>query len=1033
MEIPRNLAEMLEQRAVVLFLGSGASLGAQHPEKKEIVMGDGLAKLIAQRFLSEEYYGEGLEYTAGMAISASSMFEVQSFIKNYLSEFEPSVFHSNIADLAWDSIFTLNYDLIIEKSYEKNKNRVQNIIPFFDNEDKFELKIKNNRDLPFYKLHGCITRSEDKKLPFILSTEQYITHLENRESLFNTLYEKAYRNSIVYIGTSLRDSDIRTIMLKVIQESKGGHARSYLVTPNPRKFDYDYWGERKITILEGSFEEFLDSAKKAISKNSIMLSLHINNDNSRHPLYKRFINDANNDSQLINDFLEKSFLYVEKNMQYEKLNAKNFYKGYGQGFAPIIEGIDVRRNLTDTILENCVLESDSYKYTSLVIITGFAGSGKTVLMRRLAYESSVDFGKLVFWALSPYSIDYSALQEIHRRSNERIFLFIDDANKYQNIIESLLCYADRFKIPLTVISADRSNSWNETKKKIGYYVTDEYPLRNLSESEVDTLIRLLDENNSLGYLSDKSTNERKDAFIKLHGRQLLVSLHEATMGKPFSDIVYDEYQSLFPDEAQYLYRTICTLNRFGIRVRAGLIARIHGISFNDFKNDFFEPLEGVIKVEKDVTIRDFVYETRHRHVAEILFEQIFSSEDERYSEFMRILNKLNVEFKSDDEALIALTNAHNLIGLFSDVKIVRIIYSNVIGLYPSNPYLYQHLAIFEMKSLSGSLAKAKEALERALQLSPHSDSIKHTLANLERKLGQQSTISDLEKAIHRKKAKSIAQDIFSRVSDSYSFVTFIGTKIDELKDSLAVNEDESLRTERINDIQKTIQEAKQKFPDEDRILSLESSFYKLLGDIPNFESSLEKAYSLNKANSYVAVTLAKHFLDQQRYADARRILEDALENNPNNKDLHFIMALSLMGKEYITGNEILYHLRHSFTNGDGRHDATFWYARCLFLMNQVDASLDYFRKIDMARESTVLKLKAKGVVFEDGEEKYFKGTITSVSFNYMFISPDMGSLSYYCHASNTTYQDFTLFHYGERISFKLAFNYKGPVAIEIKK
>jgi len=65
-------------------------------------------------------------------------------------------------------------------------------------------------------------------------------------------------------------------------------------------------------------------------------------------------------------------------------------------------------------------------------------------------------------------------------------------------------------------------------------------------------------------------------------------------------------------EARRLYLDICCLHRFGPPVRAGLISRIHDISFDDFKERLFRPLEQVIRLRHDVKSGDYVYESRTR-------------------------------------------------------------------------------------------------------------------------------------------------------------------------------------------------------------------------------------------------------------------------------------------------------------------------------------------------------------------------------------------------------------------------------------
>ena len=106
-------------------------------------------------------------------------------------------------------------------------------------------------------------------------------------------------------------------------------------------------------------------------------------------------------------------------------------------------------------------------------------------------------------------------------------------------------------------------------------------------TEIKGLIDLLAQHRALGTLEESSSDERVAAFDQRAGRQLLVALHEATLGRPFEDIIKDEYDNIVPAEAQEMYLTICVLNRLHVPVRAGLVARMHDIPFNYFEQRFF--------------------------------------------------------------------------------------------------------------------------------------------------------------------------------------------------------------------------------------------------------------------------------------------------------------------------------------------------------------------------------------------------------------------------------------------------------------
>jgi len=100
-----------------------------------------------------------------------------------------------------------------------------------------------------------------------------------------------------------------------------------------------------------------------------------------------------------------------------------------------------------------------------------------------------------------------------------------------------------------------------------------------------------------------------------------VALHDLTLGERFERIVFDEYQRILPEEAKALYLDVCTLNRLTVPVRAGLISRISGIGFKDFRDKFLLPLDRIVHARPDRYTGDVVYSARHPHVAKMVFSR----------------------------------------------------------------------------------------------------------------------------------------------------------------------------------------------------------------------------------------------------------------------------------------------------------------------------------------------------------------------------------------------------------------------------
>src|SRR5690606_19372890 len=143
------------------------------------------------------------------------------------------------------------------------------------------------------------------------------------------------------------------------------------------------------------------------------------------------------------------------------------------------------------------------------------------------------------------------------------------------MLADLLTSARRKELPLTVFTAERINVWNMECERLEEHLSESFRLRYLSHDEIGNLVDLLEQHDCLGpNLQSKSRDERIQQFEQKAGRQLLLALHEATMGRRFEDILLDEYHRIYPQVAQQLYRTVCILNRMNVPVRAGLIARV---------------------------------------------------------------------------------------------------------------------------------------------------------------------------------------------------------------------------------------------------------------------------------------------------------------------------------------------------------------------------------------------------------------------------------------------------------------------------
>jgi hypothetical protein len=133
MDLPKHLIEAVENGNAILLLGAGASLAARNSNGKPPPSASGLGRLLAAKFLTQEYENSPLTQIADYAISESSLFEVQDYIRAIFTPFTPSLSHATIPTFRWRAVVTTNYDCLVEDAYRKHTAPSQSLVPLFGN------------------------------------------------------------------------------------------------------------------------------------------------------------------------------------------------------------------------------------------------------------------------------------------------------------------------------------------------------------------------------------------------------------------------------------------------------------------------------------------------------------------------------------------------------------------------------------------------------------------------------------------------------------------------------------------------------------------------------------------------------------------------------------------------------------------------------------------------------------------------------------------------------------------------------------
>ncbi len=1026
MDIPHHLVEQIRTGKAILFLGAGASWGATSPKPpKSPPSGKELGRLLSEKFLDGDSYDKSLSLIGEYCIDATDLRTFQRYIADIFNPFKPSATQKSVADFRWAGLVTTNYDQIIEKAYAENSKRLQTPVPVLRNADRIDYELRMPDAIPLLKLHGCISLADDTTHPLILTIDQYISHRKGREKLFSRFTEYAGEYSVVYVGYQIEDPDIRTILLELTapEMSRPMH---YVVTPHPSDRDKKVWASKRITTIAGTFDEFMTTLQDKIPAGL----RGFRSSAQSHPIVAKFASHAVPSEDLLT-FLANDSTYIYAQMQSESPNASAFFKGSSYGWSFLVADFDAKRTLTDTVLSEVILvdESDRPQKTDFYLIKGYAGSGKTVILKRIAYEAAVTFDKVILFLRPDSRLLINPIVELCSLIGERLFLFIDGVVRHAAEFEAFLRSARNSKLALTIIVAERTNEWNVDGDPLSPLLDNDHELRSLSLTEINAFIAKLTQYQCLGALATKNLEEQQQAFLTYADRQLLVALYEITSGKSFPDIVFDEYKGIANDRARRVYLVVCTLNRMNVPVRAGLVYRLTGVSFHDFKEHFFGPLESIVLTEEYKPALDMAYRARHPWLAQIVFERALPKEVDRFDLYISILRDIDIGYTPDRTVFRECIRARNLRDLFSDPLMVEEIFRVAEQASQDDGYLYQQQAIYEMKRANGSLERAHTLIASAHELMPRDRSIMHTMSQLELARANASR-TEIEHNLHIEQARRYATNLTGATADSsHGYGTLVKLELGRLRELLEkpTTADEEV-TASVKAVEQALSEGFQKFQSDEHLLTAEAEFSKLLLDQDRAIKALSKAIAKNSASPFVARSLSRLYESKGNYDEARKTLQDALKILPGDKWLNAALARLLERNFSDEGNETEACWRRSFTEGDTNYTSQFWFARRLYLNGKIDEALERFSRLKTARVPRDIKVRISGRIRENGRVKKYEGVIARLEDDYAWVTPYGQQRSIYFSRSEVDTDTWQNYHRGGTLIFSVGFNYMGPAA-----
>lgn len=1001
---------------VVLFLGAGASYNCRNLEGERIgFSGSDLQKLIGDKFLDGKYEGYQLDFLATLAVRKVGRNVFDSYLRDIIKDFEPTEEHILLTKYKWKRIYTTNYDEVIENVYyEERKNNNYKLEKITSDSDPISNIITDSNNVPLIKLHGCISRISDKNLPLVISRASYRHVLENRSALFQLLKEDLSNSLIVFYGYGLEDLNIIGLLDDLEREGIE-KPRHIWLDPYMDDMKQDFWSSNNLDCQKKNLTEFL---KEIPDKDKILKSLSRNDSIISH-----LIPSHNRPSAELESYIKEQLIYITKSNNHDSYNQDLFYRGSSNGFDWVFNNLDFERTVLSEIVKLIYIESDiaSNKF-NFFLVNGYAGSGKTVLLKRLAWIGINKFNKPCFYLNEGGQLDIDIVIELIDLINEPIYLFLENILSVQYDIEKIRNYCKKNDCEIYIIGEARTNEWNNDANQLDPMVDEYFDLRDLDNKEIKLLIEKLDSIHIGGTYKLMSNKEKFDFIKKNNNKQLLVTLLEVTNdGKEFSEIIKNEFESIYDRIAKELYLNICTLHQYGVQVRAGMVNRLSGIGFTKFKDEFLEPLELLIVSFYSHKVNDYVYITRHQNIAEQVYLQAFMSEAEKAQHLIKIVRYLNVAYKNDRYALEKILRGKNLSSQFNDKHLVYQLYKIAFDVGINSSFILHQKAIFEMTHNIANLNLALSHLNEIDMDDTYYEMkiVNHTRANLYRKLALLDDDLEKKNKYWGLGLKLLNSNLRGVNYNSRNHDTKGRILLDEIKYLSSIGE---LVVDVVNEFEANINDGFKKFPYDESLTTLEYDFSRLLDDMPITISKLEYALSKNSDSMFILQRYAKYYIEKGEFQIARNALEKYLKNHPNDKEINYLMAFSFIKedkKENI--KTITNYLKRSYSPNDSFYMKKFEHAKLEYLFGNQKTAKKLFDEL----ASSNLPPKVKNQIRLNGN-KLYDAIVVTISEKFGFISCNEFEENIYMSKDSAAEEDWSLLSRRDRVQITLSFTFRGP-------
>lgn len=722
LEAIETICDQLSERTATLFLGAGINAGIKDDAGRSFPLGSGLANWISKDLLEDSDLSATLSDVSEMAQYRWGKDEVNRYLYDQFSRFEPGTAHLALVQLPWDVIYTTNYDLLVEEAANSLSETTRGPIrPVVTKET--DLSTFTEDDILYYKLHGSIDLANSDEGRLILTREDYRHYELHRKPLFKRLERDLISRTFVFIGYSLQDLNFRNILEDCRNElDTNTLPLSFAVLHSFTDVQETFWRDKyNIQLLKSDSAAFLNTLRETWEHQNRSV---VPFETRRSKEYIQ-VDEATRFPKIA-----ESFYHIRVSDCTGPSNAQLFFHGAEPSWADIRDGIAPKREVYWPLLEAFFPElAEPDAPAGAYLVTGAAGTGKTTLIRTIAYELASECIVLAHIPGTPLDARFLS-PLVSKEYPQRIVVLVRHAAEYIHTLSQFMEELRRESLPVTVLLEERKNQWNYASETVRNRLTlTEFELGPLAEEEINNILDALERYDALGKLTGASRSYQVDHFTSLATKELLVALRELTSESSFDEIVRDEFRKIPSEAAKRTYTYVAALGQLNLPVRYQILMSLVGLRADQLRTEIFTPTEGVlISGEESGRSRHsagFNLRTRHPVIASIIFDLVAPDDNLKFVIINDLLTRLDTGYPEDRRVLAAIVRRKELVETLASQEKRRAVYERLEIILPNDPYVLEHRSILERRMDNPKLAI--RYARRAITMSNNSPTALNTL------------------------------------------------------------------------------------------------------------------------------------------------------------------------------------------------------------------------------------------------------------------------------------------------------------------